>query len=127
MSKIFNLISVSGHSRELDYQHKETPNTGAFSAFGDSDESGSTWLTAFVVKSFVQASPYIYINIPKVEEALNWMLGQQDGGGAFKEPGRVLHSGMQVLYRVSLKKHLPTNGVPSNKFCFKEVSYVHII
>ncbi|XP_072019177.1 CD109 antigen-like [Amphiura filiformis] len=82
-----------GHSRELEYQHK-TNDVGAFSAFGDSDESGSTWLTAFVIKSFVQASPYIYINIPKVEQALAWMLRQQKGG-VFNEPGRVIHTDMQ--------------------------------
>ena len=31
------------------------------------------------------------------------------------------------LYCVSQKKRAPTNGVPYNKFCFKEGSYIHII
>ena len=32
-----------------------------------------------------------------------------------------------TLYYMSQKKWAPTNGVPSNKFCFKECSYIHII
>ncbi|XP_064116356.1 LOW QUALITY PROTEIN: pregnancy zone protein-like [Macrobrachium nipponense] len=34
---------------------------GSFSAFGNSDASGSTWLTAFVLKSFSQADSYITV------------------------------------------------------------------
>ncbi|CAL4149314.1 unnamed protein product, partial [Meganyctiphanes norvegica] len=41
----------NGYQQELRYRHKD----GSFSAFGESDSSGSTWLTAFVLKSFAQA------------------------------------------------------------------------
>ena len=37
-----------GFERELNYQHKDN----SFSAFGERDPGGSTWLTAFVVKCF---------------------------------------------------------------------------
>ena len=33
----------------------------------------------------------------------------------------------EVMYWVSQKKWAPTNGVASNKFCFKEGSYTGII
>ncbi|MEM6803799.1 MAG: hypothetical protein AAF696_20505, partial [Bacteroidota bacterium] len=35
---------------------------GSYSAFGPRQENGSIWLTAFVVKSFAQASSYIFID-----------------------------------------------------------------
>ena len=39
-----------GYQRELNYRHSD----GSFSAFGESDGDGSTWLTAFVLKVFAQ-------------------------------------------------------------------------
>ncbi|ROT63906.1 alpha 2 macroglobulin [Penaeus vannamei] len=45
----------TGYQRELLYRR----TNGSFSAFGNADDSGSTWLTAFVLKSFAQADPYI--------------------------------------------------------------------
>ena len=33
------LVFFSGYQRELTYQHKD----GSFSAFGESDKSGTTW------------------------------------------------------------------------------------
>ncbi|XP_033103838.1 CD109 antigen-like, partial [Anneissia japonica] len=80
-----------GYQKELTYQHKD----GSFSAFGDHDPSGSTWLTAFVVKSFVQAQEYIFIDYKLVEKAVNWILMQQNEDGSFREPGKVCHRDMQ--------------------------------
>lgn len=84
---------ISGYQKELTYQHYD----GSFSAFGNNDPSGSTWLTAFVVKSFAQASPYIYIDPAVVRSAINWLLNQFDTeSGTFNEPGNVIHKEMQV-------------------------------
>ncbi|XP_033116725.1 CD109 antigen-like [Anneissia japonica] len=80
-----------GYQRELTYQHKD----GSFSAFGDRDPSGSTWLTAFVVKSFVQAQEYIFIDYKLVEKAVNWLLTQQNEDGSFREPGKICNRNMQ--------------------------------
>ncbi|CAG2173594.1 unnamed protein product, partial [Oppiella nova] len=49
-SKAISNIEI-GYQRELTYKRRD----GSFSAFGDGDSSGSTWLTAFVVKAFIQA------------------------------------------------------------------------
>lgn len=49
----------TGYQRQLTYKHKD----GSYSAFGPSSgTSGSTWLTAFVVRSFMQAKPHIYVD-----------------------------------------------------------------
>lgn len=80
-----------GYQRELSYKHKD----GSFSAFGESDKMGSTWLTAFVARSFQQASDHILIGNDIVDEALKWLSGMQSSDGSFKEKGNVFHKEMQ--------------------------------
>ncbi|XP_063973145.1 CD109 antigen-like isoform X2 [Diachasmimorpha longicaudata] len=80
-----------GYQQELTYRHKD----GSFSAFGESDESGSTWLTAFVAKSFKQASEYITVEDRIINEALLWLSNVQAPNGSFPEVGRVSHKDMQ--------------------------------
>ncbi|XP_069129864.1 CD109 antigen-like isoform X2 [Argopecten irradians] len=82
---------IKGYQREMTYQHSD----GSFSAFGESDKSGTTWLTAFVVKSFAEASDMITIDNDAVVKAVSWLVDQQNPNGTFKEPGKVLHSAMQ--------------------------------
>ncbi|XP_053383073.1 CD109 antigen-like [Mercenaria mercenaria] len=81
----------TGYQRELTYAHSD----GSFSAFGKRDKSGSTWLTAFVLKSFVQAKPYIFVDDAVINKAVDFLLKQQNANGTFDEPGRVLHKAMQ--------------------------------
>lgn len=89
--RLFNVLI--GYQTELTYQHTD----GSFSAFGNNDPSGSTWLTAFVVMSFAQASPYIYIDPSTVNKAVDWLVRQFDEeSGTFSEPGRVIHKEMMV-------------------------------
>ncbi|XP_071088381.1 CD109 antigen-like isoform X2 [Haliotis cracherodii] len=80
----------SGYQRELNYQHKD----GSFSAFGDSDTSGSMWLTAFVIKTFHQAKPYTFIDNDVLTRAIDWMVARQKADGSFPEPGLVIHKDM---------------------------------
>lgn len=67
-------------------------------------------LTAFVVKSFAQASPFITIDEGAVLKAIDWMVLYQNENGSFREPGRVLHKAMQVgfvlLYILALGNDL---------------------
>lgn len=81
----------SGYQRELTYKHSD----GSFSAFGKSDSSGSTWLTAFVARSFRQASGHIDIEDKVIDSALDWLSQIQEPSGNFPEVGRVIHSDMQ--------------------------------
>ncbi|XP_060089077.1 CD109 antigen [Heteronotia binoei] len=80
-----------GYQRELTFQRVD----GSFSAFGNSDDSGSTWLSAFVLRSFFQAQPYIDIDPYILERTAAWLVNHQAQSGEFLEPGRVLHSELQ--------------------------------
>ncbi|XP_057308923.1 pregnancy zone protein-like isoform X2 [Hydractinia symbiolongicarpus] len=81
----------SGYQRELTYKH----SNGAYSAFGERDKEGSTWLTAFVLRSFSQAKRYIFIDDRDIEDSKRWLLSLQDWSGCFKESGMVHHKEMK--------------------------------
>lgn len=81
----------SGYQRELTYKRPD----GSFSAFGNSDKSGSTWLSAFVLKSFIQARPYLDLDPNVVEATTQWLMSRQLSDGSFDEPGEVHHKAMQ--------------------------------
>ncbi|ETE63520.1 antigen, partial [Ophiophagus hannah] len=80
-----------GYQRELLYKRPDD----SFSAFGNRDPYGSTWLSAFVLRSFIQARPYIDIDPYVVERTAAWILSHQKFNGEFEEPGRVLHTELQ--------------------------------
>lgn len=80
-----------GYQGELSYRH----NDGSFSVFGKLDLSGSTWLTAFVAKSFSQASDFIDIDASIIGSALEWLKKVQTSDGSFPEVGQVSHRPLQ--------------------------------
>ncbi|XP_067388743.1 CD109 antigen isoform X2 [Emydura macquarii macquarii] len=80
-----------GYQRELLYQRDD----GSFSAFGNSDSSGSTWLSAFVLRCFLQARPFIDIDPYVLKKTADWIVQHQKPTGEFWEPGRVIHSELQ--------------------------------
>ncbi|GCB60725.1 hypothetical protein scyTo_0009222 [Scyliorhinus torazame] len=82
---------IQGYQRELTYQRFD----GSFSAFGNSDSSGSTWLSAFVLRCFLQAQSFIYIDTLVLDGTISWILEHQAKNGEFSEPGRVIHSNVQ--------------------------------
>lgn len=81
----------SGYQRELTYKHDD----GSYSVFGKSDSSGSTWLTAFVAKSFHQAAKYISIDEDIIKQALSFLSKLQEPDGSFPEVGRIFDTTMQ--------------------------------
>ncbi|RLU17946.1 hypothetical protein DMN91_010186 [Ooceraea biroi] len=89
-SKALKYLDI-GYQQELTYRHTD----GSFSAFGMSDPSGSTWLTAFVAKSFKQAAEYITVEDRIINEALQWLSDNQAPNGSFPEVGKVSHRDMQ--------------------------------
>ncbi|XP_018316790.1 CD109 antigen isoform X1 [Mycetomoellerius zeteki] len=89
-SKALKYLDI-GYQQELTYRHTD----GSFSAFGMSDPSGSTWLTAFVAKSFKQAAEYIAVEDRIITEALQWLSNNQASNGSFPEVGKVSHRDMQ--------------------------------
>lgn len=80
-----------GYQRQLAYKHDD----GSFSAFGMEDKNGSTWLTAFVAKSFQEASEYVDIDESVISAAFVWLTRVQAGDGSFPEVGRTVHKDMQ--------------------------------
>ncbi|CAJ0594163.1 unnamed protein product [Cylicocyclus nassatus] len=81
----------AGYQRELTYRRSDN----SFSAFGESDKFGSTWLTAFVVRSFAQARSYIFVDPTVLTKSIAFLNGQQMETGAFAEHGEVHHKDMQ--------------------------------
>ena len=86
MAKAEHLMTT-GYQRELTYQRGD----GSFSAFGESDDEGSLWLTAFVLKSFAQADGLIYIDEAVLRDAADWILAHQRSDGSFEPVGFLHH------------------------------------
>ncbi|XP_061179924.1 alpha-2-macroglobulin-like [Saccostrea echinata] len=73
-----------GYQRQLNYRHSD----GSYSAFGEKDgTSGSTWLTAFVVKCLGQSKKYIDIDEADLNTSIAWFRLKQDELGCFPKVG----------------------------------------
>ncbi|XP_030632003.1 alpha-2-macroglobulin [Chanos chanos] len=94
----------SGYQRELKYKHDD----GSYSAFGKSDASGNTWLTAFVMKSFGGARPYVYVNSEDIDQAKAWLGRMQQKDGCFASVGKLLNNAMKggISDEVSLTAYI---------------------
>ncbi|XP_062137549.1 CD109 antigen isoform X5 [Drosophila sulfurigaster albostrigata] len=75
-----------GYQRELTYKHDD----GSYSAFGKSDKSGSTWLTAYVMRSFHQAAKYTNVDPKIIMDGLDFLASKQKDNGEFPEVGKVV-------------------------------------
>uniref|UniRef100_A0A8C8WMR1 Alpha-2-macroglobulin like 1 n=1 Tax=Panthera leo TaxID=9689 RepID=A0A8C8WMR1_PANLE len=80
-----------GYQKELLYKH----SNGSYSAFGEKDENGNTWLTAFVTKCFGQAQEFIFIDEKNIQDALKWMAENQLPSGCYANVGKLLHTAMK--------------------------------
>uniref|UniRef100_A0A672II71 CD109 molecule n=1 Tax=Salarias fasciatus TaxID=181472 RepID=A0A672II71_SALFA len=80
-----------GYRKQLLYRRDD----GSFSGFGSRDASGSTWLTAFVLRCFILAKPYMHIDQKVLDSARTWLIQRQGPDGEFSEAGRVIHTQMQ--------------------------------
>ncbi|XP_014669262.1 PREDICTED: alpha-2-macroglobulin-like isoform X2 [Priapulus caudatus] len=81
----------AGYQRELTYRHDD----GAYSAFGNRDKEGSMWLTAFVVRSFAEARPFIFIDDAQIAASVEWIARRQGEDGCFPVVGTLHHKGMK--------------------------------
>lgn len=73
------------------YKH----SNGSYSAFGEQDGNGNTWLTAFVTKCFGQAQEFIFIDDKNIHDALEWMAGNQLPSGYYVNVGKLIHTAMK--------------------------------
>jgi CD109 antigen len=83
-------LMITGYQRELTYRRSD----GSFSAFGESDDEGSLWLTAFVLKTFAQARDLMFIDDDVLNKAREWISQQQRPDGSFEAVGFVHHEDM---------------------------------
>ena len=86
MAKAEHLMTV-GYQRELTYRRHD----GSFSAFGEQDQSGSLWLTAFVMKTFAEAKALMYIDPSVIDSAAAWIESHQLSDGSFENVGFLHH------------------------------------
>ncbi|XP_052282442.1 C3 and PZP-like alpha-2-macroglobulin domain-containing protein 8 [Dreissena polymorpha] len=86
-------ILMTGYQRELIFQRGD----GSFSDFGNADDSGSLWLTSFVVRIFAQAAQLDLITIDSkvVDRAVKYIINQQTTSGNFVSTGTLAHPSMQ--------------------------------
>uniref|UniRef100_A0A672V358 Alpha-2-macroglobulin n=1 Tax=Strigops habroptila TaxID=2489341 RepID=A0A672V358_STRHB len=118
---------VSGYQRQLNYKHPD----GSYSTFGPRyGQPGNTWLTAFVLKSFAQARPHIFIDEKHIQDALVWLSYKQKENGCFRSSGTLLNNAMKggVDNEVSLTAYitialleipLPHSVVRNALFCLE--------
>jgi CD109 antigen len=83
-------LLVTGYQRELTYRRAD----GSFSAFGEQDQEGSLWLTAFVLKTFAQAKGLTFIDEAVLSGAAQWITQHQQADGSFEAVGFVHHQEM---------------------------------
>ncbi|XP_020849903.1 alpha-2-macroglobulin [Phascolarctos cinereus] len=79
----------SGYQRQLNYKHSD----GSYSTFHHSESN--TWLTAFVLKSFAQSQPYIFIDETHINQALIWLSRKQKDNGCFQSSGSLLNNALK--------------------------------
>ncbi|GFS90052.1 alpha-1-inhibitor 3 [Nephila pilipes] len=81
----------TGYQRELNFRHYD----GSFSAFGQSDKTGSMFLTAFVLRSFYEAQRYINIDEDILTDMQRWIISKQKRNGCFPNIGQIIDTGIQ--------------------------------
>lgn len=85
-----------GYQRELTYQRSDN----GFSAFGESDDASSLWLSAFVLRSFAQSAAVLdadgfYLDPAVLAGIAEFVVGLQKANGEFTPSGLVLHTDMK--------------------------------
>ncbi len=81
----------TGYQRELNYRRDDN----SYSAFGMSDPEGSTWLTAFVMRSFAQAKEFVFVDEDDMNVSIAWLKSRQnESTGCFRSQGKLCHKAM---------------------------------
>uniref|UniRef100_A0A8C8ANW6 Alpha-macroglobulin receptor-binding domain-containing protein n=1 Tax=Otus sunia TaxID=257818 RepID=A0A8C8ANW6_9STRI len=96
---------------------------GSYSAFGKADNQSNTWLTAFVARSFGQASSHIYIDKNHVHSALLWLQKHQLPSGCFQSVGKLFNNDLKVWLKITGFGFLSQDTMLDNALhCLKNVS-----
>lgn len=83
-----------GYQHMFNYRHDD----GSYSSFGpgkwrqeDPERNGSTWLTAYVLRTFNQISDLIEVNEKQLAEGYEFLLTRQAENGSFIEAGEYFY------------------------------------
>ncbi|HAK97616.1 MAG TPA: alpha-2-macroglobulin [Planctomycetes bacterium] len=85
-AKAEHYINV-GYQRQLTYRRAD----GSFSAFGEQDDQGSLFLTAFVLSTFAGARDVRDVDDTVLAQAALWLAAHQEASGAWKPFGFLHH------------------------------------
>lgn len=81
----------TGYQRQLRYKRDD----GSFSAFGKNDKTGSTWLTAYVLKTLQQASSIVPIDKDVVDMSIKFLTDNSNEDGSIREEGQLFDHSLQ--------------------------------
>ncbi|TDG38402.1 hypothetical protein AWZ03_015176, partial [Drosophila navojoa] len=93
-----------GYQNMFHYRH----NDGSYSSFGpgkwreeDPERNGSTWLTAYVLRSFSQIRDLIKLDEKKLESGYEFLLSRQADNGSFTENGEYFYGSQRSALTIT--------------------------
>ncbi|XP_030377047.1 CD109 antigen-like isoform X2 [Scaptodrosophila lebanonensis] len=112
-----------GYQNILRYRHDD----GSFSSFGpgkwreeDPPRNGSTWLTAYVLRSLSEIAPLVKIDENILAEGYQFLLSKQADNGSFTETGEYFYGSQRSALTLTAKSLLallaqpkPSSGTPT--------------
>lgn len=88
-------LAFTGYQKILGYAHWD----GSFSAFGNDDEGGSMFLTAFVVRTLRQMQEYVDIDSAVIDKAVGFIIEHQMANGCFDPASHVFYQMVTFVYK----------------------------
>lgn len=118
-----------GYQHMFSYRHDD----GSYSSFGpgkwreeDPERNGSTWLTAYVLRTFSQISDLIEVNEKQLAEGYEFLLTRQAENGSFIESGEYFYgstrSGLTLTANAVLA--LLEQKIPNQAVIDKALAYL---
>lgn len=83
-------LLAGAYQRELTFRRSD----GSFSPFGEKDQEGSLFLTAFALGAFSQATAVAYVDQSVTSQAAEWIRQRQKEDGSFEAVGFVPQPGV---------------------------------
>ncbi|CAK8698070.1 unnamed protein product [Clavelina lepadiformis] len=113
---------IASYTRQLTFLSNRVKQR-AFSVWVDREPS--TWLNAFADKVYLKAYEYANdIEMGPICSSLNWLLGEQERDGAFRENGEIIHREMHgaIGGRLTLTAYVLITLLESQSPCSSELN-----
>ncbi|XP_066984019.1 alpha-1-inhibitor 3-like [Macrobrachium rosenbergii] len=99
---MLNLVRT-GYKRQLLYKRWD----GSYSAYGNADDSGSSWFTAFVIKYFAQAREFILIDEGSFKETTSWLINNYGNESCAEFIGQVFSTKLKRSFGTGESSRVP--------------------